>query len=87
MAAPGEKHLDYGSDGGAPRQVWSDSGPAQGWSQPPPAYSETYPHQAGAGIPGHVGAGVTNVVHVVHPVIFGEMPVQTVCPHCNNQVQ
>ena len=61
-----------------PRQVWAASGPAPGWTGPPPAYSETVPD---SGAPVNV-----NVVHIVTPVLYGDQPVQTVCPHCNTQV-
>ena len=54
------------------------SGPAPGWTGPPPAYSETVPD---SGAPVNV-----NVVHIVTPVLYGDQPVQTVCPHCNTQV-
>ena len=60
-----------------PKHVWAGAGPAPGWSGPPPAYSEAVP---GA------GGGAGTVVHVVHPVIFGDQPVQTMCPQCGSQV-
>ena len=65
-----------------PKHVWAGAGPAPGWSGPPPAYSEAVP---GAG--GVAGGGAGTVVHVVHPVIFGDQPVQTMCPQCGSQVK
>ena len=82
MSTPGEKLPYPPPDQSEPRHVWADSGPAQGWTTPPPAYHETYPHTSGGGT--H-GPGV-NIVHVVHPVIFGEDPVQTMCNHCGSNV-
>jgi len=71
---------ESGFVGEIPRQVWSDTGPPQGWSSPPPSYSETYPQQA------QTSAEITNVVHIMHPVIYGSVPVQTRCPFCSRQV-
>ena len=71
---PGEQYYQQAE----PRQVWADSGPAPGWTGPPPAYSEAVPD---SGSPVNV-----NVVHIVTPVLYGDQPVQTVCPHCNTQV-
>ena len=62
-----------------PKQVYSNSAPAQGWTSPPPAYSEVI---TGAVSP----APGVNVVHVLHPVVYGPVPVQTICHHCSSQV-
>ena len=58
-----------------PREVWADQRPAPGWTGPPPAYSEAVPDSVNV-----------NVVHIVTPVLYGDQPVQTVCPHCHAQV-
>ena len=70
------KSPDLHNQGAEPRQVWAGQGPAPGWSGPPPAYSEAVPD---SGVP-------VNMVTIVTPVLYGDQPVQTVCPHCNAQV-
>ena len=83
MSTPGEKSpYPPPPNNSEPRQVWADSSPAQGWTTPPPAYHETYPHLSAGGPP----APGVNIVHVVHPVIFGDDPVQTMCNHCGSNV-
>ena len=72
METKGPPDLYYQQQG-EPRQVWADPGPAPGWTGPPPAYSEAV-------------TSTVNVVHIVTPVVFGDQPVQTACPHCGSQV-